>query len=161
MKKCLLLPSECTLQDDTNYVEERQGFDPAVDKLLIEAVKVHSSPEWEKCVLLKLDEMDIREQLIFDKHSGSFVGFTYLSDIVDHLSQFEQEMSSEDGALKPPKLAKMMMVFMAQGFFSSLQFLYVQFPCADITGDMLYDPFWEAVRRIEACDLKVCTCRIQ
>ena len=120
MKKCLLLPSECTLQDDTNYVEARQGFDPVVDKLLIKAVKVHSSPEWEKCVLLKLDEMDIREQLIFDKHCGSFVGFTYLSDKVDHLAQFEQEMSSEDGALKPPKVAKMMMVFMVQGFFNSL-----------------------------------------
>ena len=66
-------------------------------------------------------------------------------------------MSSEDGAVKPPKLAKTMMVLMVQGLFSSLQFPYAQFPCTDITGDMLYDPFWEAVRRIEACGLKVCT----
>ena len=155
------LPSERTLQDYTHYVEARQGFDPAVDKLLIKAVKVHSCPEREKCVLLILDEMHIREQLVFDKHSGAFVGFTYLSDIVDHLAQFEQEMSSEDGAVKPPKLAKTMMVFMVRGLFSSLQFPYAQFPCTNITGDMLYDPFWEAVRRIEACGLKVCTRRIQ
>ena len=48
-----------------------------------------------------------------------------------------------------------MMVFMVRGLFSSLQFPYAQFACADITGDMLYDSFWEAVRRIETCGLKV------
>ena len=90
------LPSERTLQDYTHYVEAKQGFDPAIDKLLIEAVKVQSCPEREKCVLLILDEMHIREQLIFDKHSGAFVGFAHLSDIVDHLAKFEQEMSNEE-----------------------------------------------------------------
>ena len=36
----------------------------------------------------------------------------YISDIVDHLAQFEQQISDEDGAIKSPKLAKTMMVFM-------------------------------------------------
>jgi len=48
-----------------------------------------------------------------------------------------------------------MMVFMVRGLFSKLQFAYAQFPCASVTGDLLYAPFWEAVGRIEACGLKV------
>ena len=155
LRKCLRLPSERTLQDYTHYVEAKQGFDSAVDKLLIEAAKVQSCPEREKCVILILDEIHIREQLVYDKHSGAFIGFANISDIVDHLAQFEQQINDEDGAVKSPKLAKTMMVFMVRGLFSALQFPYAQFPCADISGDMLYDPFWEAVRRIEACGLKV------
>jgi len=55
-----------------------------------------------------------------------------------------------------PQLAKTMMVFMVHGLFSSLQFTYAQFPCAELTGELLYDPFWEAVRRVENCGFKVC-----
>ena len=132
------MPSERTLQDYTHYVEAKKGFDSAVDKLLIEAAKVQSCPEREKCVILILDEMHIREQLVYDKHSGAFIGFANISDIVDHLAQFEQQISDEDGAVKSPKLAKTMMVFMVRGLFSTLQFPYAQFPCADISGDMLY-----------------------
>ena len=51
------------------------------------------------------------------------------------------------------QLAKTMLVFMVQGLFSGLE--YVQFPCASITGDLLFDPLWKAIARIELCGLKV------
>ena len=70
------------------------------------------------------------------------------------LLRYESEMTNE----KPvdQTLAKSMMIFMIRGLFNSLQFPYAQFPCADISGDMLYEPFWEAVCRVEKCGLKVC-----
>ena len=34
-------------------------------------------------------------------------------------------------------------------------FAYAQFLCTELTGELLYDPFWEAVMRIEYCGLKV------
>ena len=48
-----------------------------------------------------------------------------------------------------------MMVFMVRGLFSSVKFPYAQFPCAAVSGDLLYDPFWEAVCRLERCGFKV------
>ncbi len=48
-----------------------------------------------------------------------------------------------------------MMVFMVRGLFTKLQFAYAQFPCSKVSGDLLYDPFWEAVYRVERCGLKV------
>ena len=153
---CLHLPSQRTLRDYMYYADASIGFSSAVDKMLIQAAKVDTCPDREKCVLLLLDEKHIRESLVFDKHSGALVGFTDLGTITMHLLSFEQEITGE----KSPstQLAKTMMVFMVRGLFSSLQFAYAQFPCCDVSGDMLFEPFWEAVRRIETCGLKVCTC---
>lgn len=143
-------------------MEAKLGFSADVDRMLINAAQVNTCPARNKCVILLLDEMHIREQLIFDKHSGAIIGYTNISDIVTHLNEFESQVDAADdeGNEQSPeshKLAKTMMVFMVRGLFSSLQFPYAQFACADITGEMLYDPFWEAVRRIEACGLKVAT----
>ena len=48
-----------------------------------------------------------------------------------------------------------MVVIMVRGLFTNLQFPYSQFSCASVTGDLLFDPFWEAVSRLECCGLKV------
>ena len=118
----------------------------------MQAVKVNTCPEREKCTILLLDEMHVRADLVFDKHTGAMIGFAKLGDINDRLAQFEKLVL---GSEPTPQLAKTMMVFMVRGLFTSLQFPYAQFPCADLSGEMLYDPFWEAVRRAETCGLKV------
>ena len=110
-------------------------------------------PWREKCVILLLDEMHIREDLVFDKHTGAMIGYTNLGDINEHLLHFERSLS--DSVPATPKLAKTMMVFMVRGLFSKLQFAYAQFPCADLLDDLLYEPFWEAVGRLENCGFKV------
>lgn len=158
LRKCIQLPSERTLQDYTHYEEAKLGFSSDIDRMLINAAQVKTCPAREKYVILLLDEMHIREHLIFDKHSGAITGYANISDIVTHLAEFESQVDADDSdqqSSESHKLAKTMMVFMVWGLFSSLQFPYAQFACADITGEMLYDPFWEAVRRIEACGLKV------
>lgn len=119
------------------------------------ATDVKPSTERNKYVLLLIDEMHIREDLVYDKHSGELIGYANLGDINNHLFfliDFEQSINDQ----AEPKFAKTMLVFMVRGMFNKLQFAYVQFPAVDLTGDLLYEPFWEAVRRIENCRLKVC-----
>ena len=48
-----------------------------------------------------------------------------------------------------------MMTFMVRGLFSHLQFPYAHFPCHDLTNDLLYAPFWEAVYHLERLGFKV------
>lgn len=149
---CIKLPSQRTLRDYTHYVRASTGFSSEVDKMLFQAAKVASCPEREKYVILLLDEMHIREDIVFDKHTGAMIGFTKLGDVNDHLLQFERSLAEDQTS---PPLAKSMMVFMVRGLFNKLQFPYAQFPCASLSGDLLYEPFWEAVRRVESCGLKV------
>ena len=48
-----------------------------------------------------------------------------------------------------------MFVFLVRGLFTTLQFPYAQFPTSSLGADLLFEPFWEAVKRLERCDLKV------
>ena len=80
----------------------------------------------------------------------------------NHLLGFERAVTEGSVPDEDP-LAKTMMVFMVRGLFSKLQFAYVQFPCTTLTGDLLFEPFWEAISRIERLGLKVfmsffCSC---
>lgn len=82
------------------------------------------------------------------------IGFANLGDINEHFSQVEHSVMSDDSQ-PTQKLAKTMVVFMVRGLFNKLQFPYAQFPCHTLSGDKLYDPFWEAVGRLEHCGFKV------
>ena len=58
--------------------------------------------------------------------------------------------SSIDGSTFPPELlSNSMMTFMVKGLFSDLEFPYVYFPSRNITGYLLFEPFWEAINRLE------------
>ena len=86
-------------------------------------------------------------------HVGKMIGFVNLGEVNAHLLTFERSL--EDDQHKRQKLANSMMVFMVRGLFSHLQFPYAQFPCAALSGDLLFDPFWKAVSRLERCGFKV------
>ena len=88
---------------------------------------MHTLEEWQKSVILLLDEMHIKENLVYEKHTGTLIGFTYLGEVNEHLLKFEHEVNNISPDDKP--LAKSMMTFMVRGLFTCLQFPYAQFPC--------------------------------
>ena len=42
-----------------------------VEKQLMEAAKIKTCKEYEKFVVVFIDEMHIKEDLVYDKHSGT------------------------------------------------------------------------------------------
>ena len=122
MKHCaiqgVLLPPQRTLRDYTHYVPAIIGFSAAVDKQLLETANICECQEWEKYVALILDEMHIKEDLVFDKHTGmlwlipvhctgvqfvhfflllgALMGFINLGETNDHLLKFKRSL--EEGA---------------------------------------------------------------
>ena len=75
------LPSQRTLRDYTNHVNAKIGFSHEVDQQLMDASSVLTIEEWQKCVVLVFDEMHIREDLIYNKHTGELVGFADLGEV--------------------------------------------------------------------------------
>ena len=118
----------------------------------MEFSKVKTLEEFQKCVTLIMDEMYIKEELVFNKNSGNLIGFVNLGEINNLLLEFEHSLESDNVA---PSLAKTMFVFMVRGLFTSLQFPYAQFSCRTLSGDLIFNPFWEAVYRLERIGLKV------
>ena len=85
-------------------------------------------------------------------YTGAVLGFTNLGDINDHLKEYERLLSGEEASMP---VANSMLVFMVRGLFSKLQFPYAQFPCSSLAADDMFDPFWEAVSRLERLGFKV------
>ena len=81
VREVLHLPSQRTLRDYTHYCTGNPGFSTAVYEQLMSAAGIDSLTEWQKCVFILINEMHINENLVYEKHSGSVIGFTNLGDI--------------------------------------------------------------------------------
>lgn len=75
---CIRLPSQRILRDYSQCVKSDAGFSTDVDRQLMEAARLSSCEGYEKLVVLLLDEMYIREDLVYEKRTGKLVGFTTL-----------------------------------------------------------------------------------
>ena len=146
-------PSKRTLRDYTHCVKSSAGFSAEVDLQLMQAAGIPSCQEWEKFVVLLLDEMYIREDLVYEKQTGSLVGFANLGDVSNHLQSYDELVKGKQSV--ESTVARTMMVFMVRGVFTRLRFPYAQFPCASLTGYLLFHPFWQAVSRLERMEFKV------
>lgn len=87
----------------------------------LEAAKLATSPDYHRLVILLIDEMHVKEDLVYDKHSGRMIGFVDLGNINNHLSRFEQSLTDDEHAMDDtPILAKSMVAFMVRGLFTTL-----------------------------------------
>ena len=148
----LVLPFDRTLRDYTHFVKAQAGFSPEVDKQLQREAKLDSIPLYQRNVCLVFDEVKIKEDLVYDKHSGDIIGFVNLGETNDLLLAFEQAHLNPS---PQPQLATHMLVFMVCGILSNLEFPYAQFPCTTVTGDQLYSLVWGCVRQLETAGFKV------
>lgn len=148
----IVLPSERTLRDYTHFVTAKPGFQADLDRELLREAKLDECAEYQNLVCLVFDEMKIKEDLVYDKHSGQLIGFMNIGDVNNQLLQLEQQCKHETPL---PKLATHMLTFMVRGLLSSLDFPYASFPCLSLGGDQLYSIVWGAVRRLEACGFRV------
>lgn len=142
---CIKLPSQSTLRDYTHYIKTTIGFSAEVDKDLLDVSFL--SNELNKYVVIVMDEVHIKNDLVYDKQQGCLIGFTNLGDTNNSLLKFESVLSGDAQYQQP--LAKSMLVLMVRGLFFKLNYPYAQFACDSLKGDLLFDPVWEAIARLE------------
>lgn len=102
---CIHLPSQRTLRDYTYYISTQIGFSAEVDQQLVDAADL--SVERNTYVALVMDEVHVREDLVYDKYTGKLVGFVNLGDMNNHLLAFESALAGNSSTCP---LAKSMLV---------------------------------------------------
>ena len=89
-----------------------------------------------------MGEMYIREDLVYDKQTGALIDFANLGNVNEQLLDFECSLQVENTSSNQPSLVKTMLVIMVKGLFTQLECPYLQFPCLNLKGDLIYEPFW-------------------
>ena len=148
------LPSERTLRDYTHYVQARSGFQDDIDKELVKESKLKDLPNWKKHVILLLDEMKLKENLVYDKHEANVVGFVDVGDFNNQIAELEKECSSSEFGPRE-SIATHMLVLMVRGIFTKLEFPYAHFLTKDLSGEQIFSIVWEAIERLEKLGFKV------
>ena len=147
----LKLPSERTLRDYTNYFDQQTGYQQEVIKELQQEAKLEMLDENRKFCSLVIDEMKVKEGLVFNKYKGNIVGFTNAGNINDELECIERELQ---GKQDKPAIAKHILVVMVRGLLFKLNFPLAHFATVDTTGEQLFPIVWEGVRIVESIGLK-------
>ena len=139
----LILPSERTLRDYTHYMESGPGYRDDVDVHLSRLANLDSSPPYQKLVVVTINKMKIKEDLVFNKHSGNLVGF------VDFGSADKSLQSLIPSEVRRPSIASHMLVVMVRFLFKNLNFVYAVFPTVVTAGYEIYSALWEGIGRLE------------
>ncbi len=140
------LPSERTLRDYSNYFKSKTGYQVEMIRELQQESKLPTLPESKKYVTLTIDEMKVKENLVYDKNSGEIIGFTSLGGVNDDLDTIARKC---ENPLKRPDIATHVLVVMVRGIFFKLNF------ASSMTGEQLFPIVWEGVKLIESLGLKV------
>ena len=129
------LPTDRTLQDYRHFSPSSAGFSKSLDEQLLEQFKSQKPENLAKYVGIVLDEMYVKESLVYDKHTGSLTGYSDMGEVNNLFMELEQDKKSETSR-RP--LAKCVLVFMIRGLFTSLKFPYAHFPTTSTTGAELF-----------------------
>ena len=141
------MPSERTLRDYAHCIRDGVRFIPEVDALLVKEANMVAVKDK---LVLSWDEMKIKEGLVFDKQNCNLIGFTNVGDVNDVLDKLEQQADRPHS-----NVSTHMLLFMARGMFSALEFPYAHFATRGISADSLYPIVWEAVQQLESCGMNV------
>ena len=149
----LVLPSERSLRDYSNFFKNKTGFQKEVNDLLLRECPSSEELPSDKHVVIVLDEMKIREDLVFHKNTEEVCGFVDLGKTANQLQVIESSLSKDKAPIPP--IATHMLVVMIRGLTTSLRFPYVHFPTKGATALNLLDIFWDTVEQLEMIGLKV------
>ena len=143
------LPSERTLRDYTNYIKCVPGYQQEVVDMMRKESKCVELSDSKRYVSILLDEMKVKEDIVYDKMTGNIIGFCNLGTINDELLQYER-----GGDVHLP-VAKHIFAVMVRGLFFKFDFPLAHFSTEGVTGNLLYPIICEGIRIVASTGLKV------
>ena len=124
---------------------------------LKEVSGIEDGPHRNRLIALVMDEMKIKEDVVYNHNSGQIVGFTNIGEANNEIMGITRAMATTSSSPRSAvtTIATHVMAFMVQGICSSLKFPLAHYPTKDLTGDQLYGMVWEVVEALEVAGFKV------
>ena len=83
----LTLPSTQTLREYTHLSPTKVGFPVDVERQLLDLLNVKE--DLAKYGIILIDEMYVKQGVVFDKNTGAMIGFADLGEVSNQLNEFE------------------------------------------------------------------------
>ena len=139
----LVLPSTRTLRGYRNFIKPQTGFSRQVIEDLINTTSSYF--DVQRYVILLFDEMKVKSNLVFDKHTVDLKLYLDLGCVEDDFSTLGKEVDC---------LATHALAFHLRGVITNLKYSLAYFD--DVISLQLMALFWEAVAILEyRCNLWV------
>ena len=145
------LPGRTTIREYTHVFEERQGIrHENLDTLMEQTEK--KCPIERRYFSIIVDEMTIKENLVFNSKTGELVGFVHLEEIEAEIKRMD-----EDTPYHNPETATHMLTFMAKSICGgrNLKAVVAAYGTTCVTSDLLCTRAWDVVKHMEFRGLKV------
>ena len=115
LRKVIALPSGRTLRDYTHLYQPKIGFQKGVDQQLFDEFKVDDIADWQRHIGIVLDEMKVKEGIVYNKNCCKILGYINLGEVTNQLLEFEQKCSEDGQSRYIPSVAKYICCFMVRG----------------------------------------------
>lgn len=148
------LPSGRTLRDYRQFSPEVSGFSNINDKQLRDMAHPRQN---SKYINLLIDEMHVKEGLVYSKATGAIVGFYDMGDLNNEFSEYEKLVNNSSSSTKPASRtpAKTILTFMVRGLVTDLAFPYAIFPSMSPKGCDIFPLLWEAIERLTRSGFRI------
>ena len=93
------LPLDRTLCDYRHFAPSEPGFSTSSDLQLLKVVKQQQPENLSKYVTIVLDQMHIKEGLVYNKWSGALIGYVDLGETTKLLDEAEDQATQDKNHL--------------------------------------------------------------
>ena len=107
-----------------------------------------AAPKNGEYAVLVVDEMKIKEDLVYNKHTGKLIGYVNLGNTEQQLLQMEEQSMVD-------KLGTNMLAFMLRGLNMNLSYIVAHFATSKLSGEQLHPTVWAVIEKAECARLKV------
>ena len=143
----LRLPSCSTLYWSTMDFKHEPGFHAHVLEDMCKQVKIETVQDHQKYVALILDELNIKEYIVYSKHTGKILGLANLSKTGN---QVEDLLAKIEGHSNDYKTATNMLTLFVRGLTSTFKHSFAHFPTYSTSAQSLHAIAWEAIEKLES-----------
>ena len=144
LRHFLNLPSQRTLYDYTHYTEHGTGFQEKVTEQFATECEKTRDDESSQYVGIVFDEIKIKSDLVYDKHTGELVGYVDLDKVGNELLNLQNSLNDSGHAV-----AKFLLVVMVRGVTTGLKYPLATFATDGIKSAFIYPVIWEAIEIVE------------
>ena len=151
----IALPSGRTFRDYKHFCKSTPGFAVSTDQQLIDLARKTRPTELSKYVAILIDEMYVKEGLVFDKHTGALTGVVDMGDINNAFIDYENRVLKNDHTSDHRPLAKTILVFMVRGLLCDITFPHSIFPSRSPKGHAILPLMWNLIERLTRTGFRV------